>query len=177
MLRWKKSPTVVMLVMLAGGFTAVLCTQVAAANLNGRVVAVTDGDTVRVLDIQRVEHRIRLAGIDAPEKTMPFGQMSKQALSALIFGQEVVVKFDKLDRYGRAIGKVMKEDRDVNLELLRQGMAWHYKRYETEQTQLDRELYAEAEQSARASKTGLWSEANPTPPWEYRRVHRTGVGR
>lgn len=109
-----------------------------AASITGRVVAIADGDTVTVLDIENVEHKIRLAGIDAPEKKQPFGNRSKESLSELAFSKSVTVETDKLDRYGREVGKILVGGMDVNLEQIQRGMAWHYKAYQREQSSNDR---------------------------------------
>lgn len=89
----------------------------------GRVVGVADGDTVTVLDANKQQHKIRLAGIDAPEKRQPFGQRSKESLSALVFARQVTVETDKKDRYGREVGKVRVDGVDANLERLKRGFA------------------------------------------------------
>ena len=139
-----------------------------AADLHGKVVGVTDGDTVTVLDTNMLQHKIRLAGIDAPEKAQAFGQASKKGLSDLIFGREVDVSWDKRDRYGRIIGKISTDRRDVCLEQVRRGMAWHYKQYQRDQSPADRQAYAAAEDLARANHVGLWRDTNPVPPWDFR---------
>lgn len=139
-----------------------------AANLHGKVVAVGDGDTVTVLDADKHQHRIRLAGIDATEKAQAFGQASKKSLSDLIYGRQVDVNWGKRDRYGRIIGKIVAEDADICLEQIRRGMAWHYKQYQCDQSTEDRRAYAAAEDSARANHVGLWRDANPVPPREFR---------
>jgi endonuclease YncB( thermonuclease family) len=146
-----------------------LSLNLAAATLQGKVVNVADGDTLTVLDNQKTQHKIRLQGIDAPEKSQPFGQKSKQALNQLVHSQIVTVEFQKKDKYGRTIGKVILNGHDVCLEQIKQGMAWHYKQYQSEQPKEDRETYAQAEQTARAQAVGLWKDKSPTPPWEFRR--------
>ena len=113
-----------------------------AQSLIGEVVAIADGDTLTVLDANRVQHKIRLAGIDAPERNQPFGQRSRQLLSDLVFRKQVEVIAGKKDRYGRTIGKVVHQQRDINLVLVSEGMAWHYKQYAREQDASDRKLYA-----------------------------------
>lgn len=133
-----------------------------------------DGDTVTVLDGQKVQHKIRLAGIDAPEKAQPFGNRSKETLSDLAFDKSVTVEKDKRDRYRREVGKILVNGRDVNLVQVERGMAWHYKAYEREQSLDDRKLYDAAEISARSAKRGLWRDSEPTPPWEYRNPIRRG---
>jgi endonuclease YncB( thermonuclease family) len=140
--------------------------------ISGRVVRVADGDTITVLDGANEQHRIRLKGIDAPESHQDFGAKSKQSLSSLIFGKEVTVGYDKTDQYGRLVGKVLLDGKDINLEQVKAGMAWHYKDYDREQTPEDRELYARAEAEARAARRGLWIDANPVAPSEFRKEQR-----
>ena len=98
-----------------------------AETLTGRVVRITDGDTIVVLDADKVQHKIRLQGIDAPERHQAFGMKSKAYLSDLVAGKSVVVDYSKYDRYGRVLGKVIVNGKDVNLEQVEAGMAWHYK--------------------------------------------------
>jgi endonuclease YncB( thermonuclease family) len=142
-----------------------------AEELQGRVVKVADGDTITVLDGQRQQHVIRLGGIDAPEKSQPYGQKAKAHLSNAVFGQTVTVTFDKRDRYGRIVGKVLIRGEDANLQQLQAGWAWHYKQYQREQAPEDRSIYDGAERAARESRLGLWQGQGPTspePPWDYR---------
>ena len=140
-----------------------------AVTITGRVVGVADGDTVTVLDGSNTQYKIRLSGIDAPEKKQAFGMRSKQSLSDLVFDKQVTVETSKKDRYGREIGKILlSTGQDVNLEQVTRGFAWHYKVYEREQSANDRKLYGFAEQGARIGRRGLWADADPVPPWEYR---------
>jgi len=127
---------------------------------------VSDGDTVTVLDAERHQYKVRLAGIDAPEKTWPFGQVSKTSLSDQTFGR--VGQLGKKDRNGRIICKISVDQRDVCLEQIRRGMAWHYKQYARDQAPDDRGAYAEAEVAARAARVGLWHDVAPVAPWEWR---------
>lgn len=143
-----------------------------ADTLDGRVVGVTDGDTITVLDGQKIEHKIRLMGIDSPEKAQPFGQNAKQSLSDLVFGRTVAVDWQKLDRYGRIVGKVVVGGLDANLEQVRRGLAWHYKKYASEQDPLDRASYSQAEIEARNGQRGLWADPMPVPPWDWRKSRR-----
>ena len=136
--------------------------------LQGRVVAIADGDTVTILDASNTQTKIRLMGIDAPEKKQAFGQRSKQHLSDLVFDKQVTVEYSKKDRYGRTVGKILVNDVDANLEQVKAGMAWHYKQYQKEQSPSDRVLYSEAEDRARVGRAGLWVDPDPTPPWEFR---------
>lgn len=137
--------------------------------LEGRVVAVADGDTLTVLDAQQKQHKIRLLGIDAPEKAQPFGQKSKESLSLLAFQKQVQVRSSKKDRYGRTVGQVFVGNTDVCLEQVKLGMAWHYKAYQREQLPEDRVLYARAELQAREQRVGLWADPSPVEPSTFRR--------
>ena len=103
----------------------VLSFNVDAATLSGKVVGISDGDTIDVLDSSKTTHRIRLAGIDAPEKAQPFGQRSKEHLSDSVFGKQVDVQGGKIDKYGRTVGKILVNGFDANLEQIRAGLAWH----------------------------------------------------
>jgi len=150
---------------------ALACTA-NAETITGLVVGVADGDTITVLDADKVQHKIRLSGIDAPEKKQAFGNRSKESLSALAFDKTVNVETSKRDRHGRQIGKVLVNGQDVNLMQVERGMAWFYRQYQREQSPNDQRLYAKAEDAARADKRGLWRDADPLPPWEFRRSKR-----
>ena len=139
-----------------------------AETITGKVIGVMDGDTIEVLDTTKTPRRIRLEGIDAPEKAQAFGARSKQRLSDQVFGKQVEVQSNKIDKYGRTVGKVMIGGRDANLDQVRSGFAWHYKEYQKEQSASDRLAYANAETSARNMKSGLWNDPKPMPPWEWR---------
>ncbi len=143
-----------------------------AQTIQGKVVGVADGDTITVLDQSKTQHKIRLAGIDAPERGMPFGQKSKDNLSDMIGGKQVTVETTKLDRYKRSVGKVLVDGQDANLAQVEAGFAWHYKAYEREQSVVDRQTYDKAEETARAAKRGLWLDREPVPPWEWRRTSK-----
>lgn len=132
------------------------------------MVGVTDGDTLVVLDRDKVQHKVRLAGIDAPERRQAFGARAQQALASAVFQRAVVLVWKKKDRSGRLVAKVILADRDVGLELVAAGLAWHYTAYEREQTESDRRRYAAAELEARRVNAGLWSDPQPIPPWEFR---------
>ena len=160
--------------MQALRFTAIaiygLCFSFAhAETLTGEVVKIADGDTLTILDASRQQHKIRLSGIDAPERKQAFGTVSRQHLASLAFGKAVTVDRYKRDRYQGIIGMVLVDGRDVNLEQLRAGLAWHYKHYEREQPPDERSLYAEAEEAASLSRIGLWRDPSPIPPWDFRR--------
>lgn len=154
-------------------------TPAGAAETSGLVVNVADGDTVTVLDYSRARHKVRLEGIDAPERHQAFGARSKQHLVALVQGRNVIVIWHKRDRYGRILGRVLAPEcergacpatLDTGLAQLNAGLAWHYKQYAREQGPEERTRYAAAEQDARSKQEGLWRDANPVPPWDYRRA-------
>lgn len=148
-----------------------LCGNAAStAELHGEVVGLVDGDTVTVLDATKTQYRIRLTGIDAPEKHQSFGARSRNSLSDMVFRKTVKVEFQKKDRYGRIVGKVIIGSLDASLEQVRRGMAWHYKAFEQEQSQSDRLLYTQAEEDARKAHRGLWRERDPIAPWDFRRM-------
>lgn len=141
-----------------------------AAVMHGRIVGVSDGDTVKVLDAAQRLHTVRLMGIDAPEKAQPYGKRSKQSLSEMVYQQHVSVEWSKEDKYGRVVGKIRLQDGlDVCLEQIKKGMAWHYKQYAKEQTFEDQVMYENSENEARNQKLGLWLDDSPTPPWLWRR--------
>jgi endonuclease YncB( thermonuclease family) len=141
---------------------------VAAEVLNGTVVGISDGDTITVLDNSSKEHKVRLMGIDAPEKSQAFGNEAKQTLLNYIYKKEVSVEYKKYDKYKRIVGKVTLNGQDICLQMIVDGMAWHYTEYEKEQQKTDRELYREAEASARNVNIGIWSEKQPVSPWIFR---------
>jgi len=137
------------------------------AEIRGKIVRVADGDTVTVLDaLDGAPFRVRLDKIDAPELRQPFGPEAAAYLSALISGKEVVIRFRKIDRYGRIIATVYHGGRDVNLLMVRAGLAWHYAYFD------DTPAYREAEKQARAARRGLWRQDNPVNPYEFRRQRK-----
>lgn len=132
----------------------------------GKVVSISDGDTIKVLkDGKQV--RIRLAAIDCPEKGQPYGQKAKQFTSAMVAGKIVKVWETDIDRYGRIVGFVFIGDKNLNKELLSAGLAWHYKKYSRDPA------LAKLEFEARSAKRGLWAEPDPVAPWEWRRMKRS----
>lgn len=139
------------------------------AILNGCIVRVVDGDTVKLLDDDLVIHTIRLAGIDAPESKMPYGKQATAFLTDLILGKEVVAVAYKQDRYGRTIGTIFLREKDINLAIIDAGLAWHYKKYASEQPRSEALAYAHSELIARQKKLALWSDKAPTAPWEWRK--------
>lgn len=175
MLRHSNTPFTLSIseVILALSLAASLYAQAAQESVfSGKAVEVMDGDTIGVLSEGNVLRKVRLSGIDAPEKKQPFGQRSKEGLSRLVFGRTVEVRWSKKDRYGRVVGKVLADGRDVCLEQIRRGWAWHYRKYEKEQPERDRLEYSRSEGDARAARLGLWADSNPVPPWDWRRMGR-----
>lgn len=165
----KIRPFSIFVYLLLGSLALVLLnSSLYAASINGKVVGVSDGDTITVLDASKTQIKVRLEGIDAPEKAQPFGQKSKEHLSDLVFGKQVVVESNKTDKYGRTVGKVLVNGKDANLEQVRSGFAWHYKEYQKEQSPSDRVAYSNAETNAQNIKSGLWRDPKPMPPWEWR---------
>ncbi len=151
-------------------FFVFLSLTASADTLTSKVVKITDGDTLYVLDANYKEHKIRLAGIDAPERKQAYGLAFRKYLASIVAGKQVSIEYQKRDRYGRILGKVLLDGIDVCLEQVKVGFAWHYKKYQHEQSAEDRELYADAKNKARNERLGLWRENNPMPPWEYRRL-------
>lgn len=137
-----------------------------AASVPCRVVGITDGDTLTCLVDGKVRLKVRLAQIDAPEKTQPFGQKSKQALSALVFGKDVVLDAHSKDRYGRTIATVFLRGADVNLEMVKSGMAWVYDQYAHDPG------YFVAQHRAAEGRRGLWADSRGIKPSEWRAMKR-----
>ena len=133
----------------------------ACADFSGRVVSVADGDTVTVL-VDHTQIKVRLIEIDAPEKKQAFGNRSKQALAAMVFGKDVEVEEHGKDRYRRTLGRVAVNGLDANTEMVRQGYAWVYRKYSKNPALL------QLEQEARDAKLGLWVDSDPVPPWGWR---------
>ncbi len=154
--------------LLAVPLALLFAFAVNAETITGQVVGVADGDTITVLDTDKVQHKIRLAGIDAPEKKQAFGNRSKESLSDLVFDKTVNVETDKRDRYRREIGKVLVNGRDVNLVQVERGMAGFYRQYQREQSPNDRKLYEAAEDAAKAARRGFWRDVDPVAPWDFR---------
>ena len=155
-----------------------------AETLRGKVIKVADGDTISILT-GTVALRVRLAGIDAPEKGQPFGDRSRRSPSQMTHGKEVTADCHKTDRYGRKVCKVMAQPAecpscghtlDVGLAQISAGLAWWYREYAREQSEEDRGRYESEEQEARARKRGLWVDREPVPPWGWREHKRSIPG-
>jgi endonuclease YncB( thermonuclease family) len=139
--------------------------------IQGKVIDIGWGDSLTVLDAQSKQHRVRLLGIDAPEKEQAFGPAAHQKLSALVFGKTVTIKYQKMDRSNRPLGKVLLGTTDINLEMLKAGLAWYYAN-DSDLPPGDRPLYAGAEREARSAGRGLWQDESPQPPWEFRQARK-----
>jgi endonuclease YncB( thermonuclease family) len=131
--------------------------------LSGKVVSIADGDTFTMLVEGNKQVKIRLHGIDCPEKSQDFGQVAKKYLSDLVYNKTVRVREMDTDRYGRTIGMVMIDSVNVNEALLKAGLAWHYTRYDKNPK------WSVVEKKARAGKKGLWSKPDAVAPWEFRK--------
>ena len=152
-----------MLLLFAALFTLWLATSAMAGEFTGQVVGVLDGDMIEVLHKKRPE-RIRLSGIDCPEKGQPFGDKAKHAASALVFGMEVTVQTHGKDKYRRTLAEVLLSDgSNVNKALVAGGWCWWYPKYALQNQELKR-----LESEARTGKRGLWADPYPVPPWEWR---------
>lgn len=142
----------------------VAVSQAFSAEILGRVVGVADGDTITVLDdMDKGRFRIRLNGIDSPEKKQAYGNKAKQYLSSLVYGKRVSVRFSAIDRYGRILGRVYVDNKDISLLMLAAGYAWHYTQYDNSPE------YSATEKKARSAGVGLWADRAPVPPWIFRR--------
>ena len=145
----------------------VLFPSLAYASFIGPVVAVKDGDSIEVLYNTHPE-RIRLSGIDCPEKGQAYGNRAKQATSALVFGRDVILQTHGQDKYGRTLADILLRDgTNVNHELVKDGWCWWYRKYAPRDTILE-----ELEKEARDAKKGLWADPQPVPPWQWRRRTR-----
>lgn len=154
----KASCAAIVLIWLFAGLQSAF-----AFTISGRVVGVADGDTVTVIDAAYTQYKVRLAQIDAPEKSQPFGQRSKQSLSDLVFGKTVSVDVIDTDRYGRQVGTITADSRNVNQEQIRRGLAWVYRQYAKDPALLV------IEEEARRSRRGLWVDESPLEPWLFRK--------
>ena len=135
----------------------------------GLVVAISDGDTITLLTEDKQQLKIRLVGIDTPEKKQAFGTKARDHLASRIFKQDVEVDLRKKDQYGRHLGVIYIGGADVNQSMIQDGYAWFYKHYAKEQPKEEALRYANAERDARLKKRGLWADPNPVPPWEFRK--------
>ena len=143
-------------------------TESSNCKLAGKVIRITDGDTVHVLEESKRRHKIRLAGIDAPEKGQPYNKAATKYLKSMVAGKNVCVDWHKKDRYQRLVGVLNYKGQDINYQMVAKGYAWHFKKYQREQKPEDRILYAAAQKNSRLGVIGLWQEPNPISPDEWR---------
>ncbi len=161
MITWMTSLLFTLLIIPISGFSY-------QYTIEGKVVAITDGDTIKVKTLHNKVKKIRLAQIDTPEKKQPYGSKAKQALSNKIYGKKVKINIVTTDRYGRLVGTVWYNDKDINRSMVRGGHAWVYRKYVTDKTLFDDESYA------RSQGLGLWSlpENQRQAPWKWRKSKR-----
>lgn len=143
-----------------------ICNAQAQTLLTGTVVGVKDGDTVEVLDDKNKTTILRLAEVDCPEKKQPYGKAAKQFTSNAVYRKTIHYIVTNKDRYGRSVAKVFYKNKYLSAEIIKNGMGWHYKKYSR-----SRQL-AQLEQKARAQKKGLWADANPVYPSDWRKARR-----
>ncbi len=141
--------------------------QPPAFDLSGRVVRIADGDTVSILDANNKQHKVRLYGIDSPERDQPFGTAAKKVLMQLVDEKSVGVVVVATDSYGRAVGTLYQQGVNINVAMVANGYAWWYQHYAPHERTL-----ASSEQQARDQKLGLWVQPDPVPPWDWRRGRR-----
>ena len=159
---------------VASWFLLLACSVIAVSaqerTLTGRVVAVSDGDTITILDENNVKHKVRIRAIDAPERFQEYGANAKEHLSTIVYDQTVIVTVEGQDEYGREVGKVMVGDLDVGLAMIDAGWAWYFKENEKEWAKEVRKLYSDREHKSRKVRVGLWVADSPVaPPWKYRK--------
>ena len=149
------------------------------ADFTAKVQRVVDGDTIHVVNKAGKKFKVRLTGIDAPEKNQPYGLASTYKLTEILVNKWVLLKSKpnngnlySIDRYNRVLAKVILDGRDINLAQVSNGYAWHFKRYQKQQSQLERELYSEAELNAKKNYLGLWGEKKPIAPWKWRKMKK-----
>ena len=149
------------------------------ADFDAEVVRIIDGDTIEVKNDHGLKFKIRLLGIDGPESNQRFGNESFLYLKKIINGKTVTIispphknKPYTLGYYKRIIGKIILNGKDINLEMIKKGMAWHFKKYKKSQHIDDRYSYNKAEVEAQEKNIGLWKNENPLPPWEWRKLNK-----
>lgn len=141
-----------------------------ANDFSGQVISVHDGDTVRILD-GKIQKKVRLFGIDAPETNQDFGSVSRDHLKSLVHRKKVKVAFKENDQYGRIVGELYLNEKNINLQMVQDGYAWVYRNFNKSKE------YIDSEENAKKSKIGLWAGKNPIPPWEFRRNEKFQKGR
>ena len=149
------------------------------ADFTAKVQSVVDGDTIHVKDEAGKKFKVRLTGIDAPEQNQPYGLASTYHLRGLLLNKIVLLKSKpkkgkpySVDRYKRVLAKIVLNGIDINLSQVLSGYAWHFKRYQNQQSRSDRELYSQAELHAKENNLGLWREKKPIAPWKWRKIKK-----
>ena len=149
------------------------------ADFTAKVRKIVDGDTIHVVDKYGNQFKIRLTGIDAPEKNKAYGLESKNQLSEAINNRWVFLESKPnegkpytVDRYKIVLAKVIFNGADINLLQISSGYAWHFKRYQNQQSPSDREAYDYAEKNAKKNQLGLWEEKKPIAPWKWRKIRK-----
>jgi len=149
------------------------------ADFTAKVQRVVDGDTIHVKDEAGKKFKVRLTGIDAPEQNQPYGLASTYHLRGLLLNKIVLLKSKpkkgkpySVDRYKRVLAKIVLNGIDINLSQVLSGYAWHFKRYQNQQSRSDRELYSQAELHAKENNLGLWREKKPIAPWKWRKIKK-----
>lgn len=153
--------TKILLIVLSMSFLQVAY----AETINGKVISISDGDTLTILLDGNRQIKIRLAAIDAPEKNQAFGNRAKQQLSDLCFGKNATLEVISTDRYGRTVGDIYCAGTNANLEMVKLGLAWVFRKYDKGFEY----LYA-SEEEAKTAKRGLWTDPNPIAPWDWRKA-------
>jgi micrococcal nuclease len=136
-------------------------------SITGKVVSIADGDTITVLTNDQQQYKVRLAEIDAPEKKQAYGTVAKNALAEKVFGETVTVQYTEKDRYGRIVGYVKLNNRNINMEMVEGGYSWRYSQYSRDTA------FQIAQNNARSNNRGLWADPYPTPPWEFRKEQKS----
>lgn len=149
------------------------------ADFIAKVQRVVDGDTIHVVNIAGKKFKVRLTGIDAPEQNQPYGLASTYHLKELLLNKFVLLESKpkkgkpySVDRYKRVLAKIVLDGRDINLAQVSSGYAWHFKRYQKQQSSLDRKSYSKAELNAKKNELGLWGEKKPIAPWKWRKIKK-----
>ena len=140
-------------------------------NQIGKVIKIVDGDTYDILIEGNNTIRIRMFGIDAPEKGMPYYIVAKNYLGDLCFKKNINIRKTDIDQHGRTVAKSYLDDgRELGAEMVKAGLAWHYKKYDP-----DDSILANLENRAKENRIGLWADSHPIAPWEIRKLHRQGI--
>ena len=155
-----------------GSLLLCLSLNTQAEPLTGRVVGIADGDTLTLLAGTNTPYKIRLGGIDAPERGQPFGNVSRRHMAEIAFGKQATADCYKVDRYGRLVCTVYVDGKDLGLAQIDAGLAWWFRLYANEQPPQERLTYDMAETKAYVDRIGLWSDPHPVPPWEWRKTER-----